>query len=209
MAAARQPVDRSPGSLKSAFRFEVRPDVYLGRVWGTAVVAVLALSAIYAYKGGSFDPALVEPLDGWHARDPAGKRQRQPHPHAYLRFYKPVAPGIVFQALELERSDNRRFPGRVGGALGNMVAPDCLCCPAAARAAFLATLSSSELASTSIHSSTSARQTVSRISAPAIISAALSPLPRLLVRAVFELSVMRVTVPLSDLPWGARRQTSE
>ena len=58
--------------MKSAFRFEVRPDVYLGRVWATAVVVAIALAAIYACKGGSFDPALVVPLDGWHARDPAG-----------------------------------------------------------------------------------------------------------------------------------------
>ncbi len=64
---------KSPDSLKSAFRHEVRPDVYLGRVSTTAMLAVIALAAVYSFHDGQFDTKFVIPPGGdFKPRDPAG-----------------------------------------------------------------------------------------------------------------------------------------
>ena len=68
---------KAPESLRSAFRHEVRPDDYLGRVWATATIVALILAAMASWKHGQFDTTGVLPSglipDGrWTAHDPAG-----------------------------------------------------------------------------------------------------------------------------------------
>jgi len=64
---------KSSGSLKSSFRHEVRPDLYLGRVSTTVLLAVIALAAVYCFHNGQFDTKFVIPPAGeFKARDPAG-----------------------------------------------------------------------------------------------------------------------------------------
>lgn len=65
-------MDKSSGSLRSAFRYEVRLDDYLGRAWATAILAALILAAIACLKNGQLDPKYLAPPDGWQAKDPAG-----------------------------------------------------------------------------------------------------------------------------------------
>lgn len=64
---------KASGSLKSAFRHEVRPEVYLGRVSTTALLAVIALAAVYCFHNGQFDTKFVIPPAGeFKPRDPGG-----------------------------------------------------------------------------------------------------------------------------------------
>ena len=64
---------KSEASLKSAFHHEVRPDVYLGRVSTTILLAVIVLGAVYCFHDGQFDTKFVIPPAGeFKPRDPAG-----------------------------------------------------------------------------------------------------------------------------------------
>ena len=65
-------MSRKPSALRTAFQFEVRPDVYAGRIWSTAIIVGLGLIAIYCFKDGNFDLKLVVPLGKFVARNPEG-----------------------------------------------------------------------------------------------------------------------------------------
>jgi hypothetical protein len=63
---------RKTGTLRSAFQFEVRPDVYAGRIWSTAIIGGLVLIGIYCYKDGNFDLKMVAPMAQFSPRNPEG-----------------------------------------------------------------------------------------------------------------------------------------
>jgi hypothetical protein len=63
---------RKTEALRSAFQFEVRPDVYAGRIWTTAIIVGLGLVAIYCFKDGNVDLKFVAPVGGFTPRNPEG-----------------------------------------------------------------------------------------------------------------------------------------
>lgn len=60
------------GDLRAAFQYEVRPDVYVARVWWTAALVGIGYAAMLMYRNGSVVAEVVVPLAGWHARNPDG-----------------------------------------------------------------------------------------------------------------------------------------
>lgn len=60
-------------SLRQAFKNEVRPDEFMGKVTITAVVALLVLSGLAACPQGQFDLTNLMPAGStWISRTPAG-----------------------------------------------------------------------------------------------------------------------------------------
>lgn len=61
-------------SLKMAFRDEVRPNDFMGRVWLTAIVVWLALSGMAICPDGSrVVIGNVVPMGDWHPLNPSGQ----------------------------------------------------------------------------------------------------------------------------------------
>jgi hypothetical protein len=50
----------------------MRPDVYAGRVWATAMITGVILMIYYCFHDGNFDVNFVAPTNGWQSHDPAG-----------------------------------------------------------------------------------------------------------------------------------------
>ena len=58
--------------LRAAFQYEVRPDVYMVRVWWTAGLVCIGYLGMLTYRNGAVVPDLVLPLATWHARNAEG-----------------------------------------------------------------------------------------------------------------------------------------
>lgn len=60
-------------SLKLAFRDEIRPDEFMGRVWLTATVIIITLSVMTVVPTGQqADINNLLPMGNWHPRNPGG-----------------------------------------------------------------------------------------------------------------------------------------
>ncbi|MBY0547783.1 MAG: hypothetical protein K2W95_10845 [Candidatus Obscuribacterales bacterium] len=59
-------------ALRQAFKNEVRPDEFMGKITVTAVVALLVLSGLATCPQGQFDLINLMPTGNWISRTPAG-----------------------------------------------------------------------------------------------------------------------------------------
>lgn len=64
--------EKSIHTMRTAFQNEVRPNVYFGRVMGTAAVIALGMIGLHCFHQGKLHPEFIAPLNGWYSRDPAG-----------------------------------------------------------------------------------------------------------------------------------------
>lgn len=58
--------------LRSAFTYDVRPEIYISNATWTAILVGVALAGLAAWRNETINPLLIAPLNGWHAKNPDG-----------------------------------------------------------------------------------------------------------------------------------------